>query len=84
MDWYMKFMQVPTENPAKTLADIRNGLIEEFKKPKSESQYITELKEIKQYPNESVWNFDQRFKTLMAKVRFGMSDYNTSDPMSSW
>ena len=32
------------------------------------------LKEIKKYPNESVWDFDQRFKILMEKVSFGMSD----------
>ena len=31
-----------------------------------EAQYIMELKEIKQFPNEMVWDFDQRFKTLMA------------------
>ena len=37
-------------------------------------QYITELKEIKQYPNETVWDFDQRFKTLMARVSFEMND----------
>ena len=74
LDWYMKFVQVSMGHPQKTLAQIRNGLIEEFKKPKSESQYITELKEIKQYPNESVWDFDQRLKTLMAKVSFGMSN----------
>ena len=33
-----------------------------------------ELKEIKKYPNEIVWDFDQHFKTLMAKVIFGISD----------
>jgi hypothetical protein len=31
---------------------------------KSESQCITELKEIKQKVAEPVWEFDQRFKTL--------------------
>ena len=74
LDWYMKFVQVPTGTPAKTLAEVRRGLIEEFRKPKSEAQYITELKEIKQYPNETVWDFDQRFKTLMERVIFEMSD----------
>ena len=74
LDWYMKFVQVPTGHPQKILAQIRTRLIEEFKKPKYESQYITKLKEIKQYPNESIWDFDQRFKTLMAKVSFVMSD----------
>jgi hypothetical protein len=32
----------------KPLNEIKNALIAEFKKPKSESQCITELKEIKQ------------------------------------
>ena len=50
------------------------GLIEEFRKSKSEAQYITEQKEIKQFPNETVWDFDQRFKTLMARVIFSISD----------
>ena len=43
-------------------------------KPKFEAQYITELKEIKQFPNETILDFDQRFKTLMAQVSFQMSD----------
>ena len=47
------------------LDNILKGLLEEFKKPKSEAQYIIELKEIKEFPNEMVWDFDQRFKTLM-------------------
>ena len=50
------------------------GFIDEFKKPKYELQCIRELKEIKQFPTEFVWDFDQRFKTLMAKVRFQMLD----------
>ena len=44
LDWYMKFVQVSMGHPQKTLVQIRIVLIEEFKKPKSESQYITELK----------------------------------------
>ena len=42
-------------------------MISVFKKPKYESQYITEIKETKQSLEESVWDFDQRFKTLMEK-----------------
>ena len=42
--------------------------------PKSKAQYIIEMKEIKKYPNETIWYFDQRFKTLMARVSFEMSD----------
>ena len=54
--------------------EIRRGIFEELKKVKSKAQYITELKEIKQFPNETIWDFDQRFKKLMARVSFQMSD----------
>ena len=73
LDWYMKFSMVPTSIPHKTLDHIEKGLIYEFRKPKSMSQCITKLKEIKQFPTESVWDFDQRLKNLMAKVSFLMS-----------
>ena len=49
-------------------------MICEFIKPKSESQYIIEIKEIKKSLAEFVWDFDQWFKTLMDKVSFHMSD----------
>ena len=68
LDWYMKFIQVPMGTPTKTLDEVRRGLIEEFQKPKSGAQYITELKENKKFPNETIWDFDQRFKTLIARV----------------
>ena len=45
-------------------------MIKEFKKPKSESQSITKLKEIQQKRGESVWDFDQRFKVLLDQVSF--------------
>ena len=49
-------------------------MICEFKKPKSESQCITEIKEIKQLLTKSIWDYNQRVKNLMAKVSFQMSD----------
>ena len=58
LDWYMRFMLVPQGGTTKTLDEIRKGIFEEFKKPKSEAQYIIELKEIKQFPNEMIWDFD--------------------------
>ena len=70
----MKFFQVPMGAPTKKLAEVSKGLIEEFKKLKSKAQYIIELKEINQYLNETVWDFDQRFKTLMERVNFEMSN----------
>jgi hypothetical protein len=42
----------------KPLNHIKNTLITEFKKPKSESQCITEMKEIKKNLVESIWEFD--------------------------
>ena len=52
------------------LVDIKTTMIKEFKKPKSESQSIIELKEIQQKRGESVWDFDQRFKVLLDQVSF--------------
>jgi len=67
---YMKFASGPT----KSLADTKKALITEFKKPKSESQCITELKEIKQKFNEPVWKFNQRYKTLTSHLSFQIPD----------
>ena len=58
LDWYMRFVQVPHGIVKKTLNEIWEGLLEKFKKPKSKAQYITKLKEIKQFPNETIWDFD--------------------------
>ena len=58
----------------KPLNDIKNALIAEFKKPKSESQCITELNEIKQRVAEPVWEFYQRFKTLKGQLTFHIPD----------
>ena len=58
----------------KTLNEIQEGLFKEFKKPKSESQYITEFKEIKKFQNETIWDFDQGFNMLMDRVIFEMSN----------
>jgi hypothetical protein len=43
--WYMKLVQGIVQ--PKPLGEMKNALIAEFKKPKLESQCITELKEIK-------------------------------------
>ena len=57
----------------RTLVQVRVVLIGEFKKPKLESQCITNLKEIKQKLTESVWEFDQKFKTLLDQVIFDIA-----------
>ena len=43
LTWYMKY----TSAQIRTLTEVRTAMIKEFKKPKSESQCITELKDIK-------------------------------------
>ena len=48
----------------RTLVEVRAAMIKEFKKPKSESQCITKLKDIKHLPTESVWDFDHKLKPL--------------------
>jgi hypothetical protein len=58
----------------KPLNEIKNVLITEFKKPNSESQCITELKEIKKKVAKPVWEFDQRFKTLTGRLNFQIPD----------
>ena len=50
LTWFMKFSS--TQNHV--LDDIKKTMIKEFKNPKSESQCITELKEIQQRRGESV------------------------------
>jgi hypothetical protein len=55
--WYMKLQSIMPIGQARTLVEIKKVLLKEFKNPKSESQYITELKEIKQVQTESVWDF---------------------------
>jgi hypothetical protein len=61
----------------KPLNDIKTALSAEFKKPKSNSQCIIELKEIKQRVVEAVWEFDKRFKTLTGHLKFHIpEEYN--------
>jgi hypothetical protein len=64
----MKFSQGVAQ--LKPLDVIKTALISKFKKPKWESQCITELKEIKQRVVEPMWEFDQRFKTLTGHLNF--------------
>ena len=60
LTWYIKYNTVP-----RILVQVKTTTIKEFKKPNSESQCITELKDIKQLPTELVWDFDKKFKALI-------------------
>ena len=59
LDWFMKYCVVSLGQPQRILGEIRRVMISEFRKPQSESQCITEIKEIKQAPTETVWDFEQ-------------------------
>jgi hypothetical protein len=48
----MNMYSTKTTGHARTLEEIRQELLKEFKKPKFESRCITEMKEIKQLHNE--------------------------------
>jgi len=56
------------------LVEINKALLKEFKKPKSESRYITELNKIKQVQIKSVWNYDQCFKDVMGRLNLQPPD----------
>jgi hypothetical protein len=68
--WYMKPKSTTPTGQARMLEEIRKELLKYLKKPKSELQYITELNEIKQVQNKSIWDYDQCFKELMGRLTF--------------
>ena len=47
------------QNSITTIDQIKVALKQKFKKPKSYSQIVNELKDIKQGPSEFVWEVDQ-------------------------
>jgi hypothetical protein len=53
--WYMKLQGITPTIHVRTLEEIKKALLKDFKKPKSESNYIIELKEIKEVQIESIW-----------------------------
>jgi hypothetical protein len=49
---------------------VKQALLKSFQRPKSESQCVTEMKEINKIVNESVWDFDKIFKVLKDRLSF--------------
>jgi hypothetical protein len=72
LSWYMKFSSGSAQ--PKPLNEIKTVLSEEFNKPKSQSECITNLKEVKQTMTRPVWEFDYRFKTLIGHLSFQIPD----------
>lgn len=57
-------------HPSPILDETKTVLNAKLKKPKSQSQCIMEIKEIKQVVSESFWELDQRFKMLLGQANF--------------
>jgi hypothetical protein len=62
LDWYMSLDANSLPRTTRTIIHIKKLLINEFHKPSSEDQYMNEMIQIRQKPEESVWEIDQRFK----------------------
>jgi hypothetical protein len=75
----MKLQNIMPAGQAKTLVEIRKEPLKEFKKKKSESQSITELKEIKQVQTKLVCNFDQIFKDVIGRMNFEIPDQQNQE-----
>jgi len=63
--WYIKYS---TTHLAVKLKATKDALNNDFKKPKSQAQFVTEFKEIKWKVNESSWDFDQSLKCLLQQA----------------
>jgi hypothetical protein len=52
--WYMKYKATMPVGQARSLDNIKQDMLRKFQNPKSESQCIMEIKEIKQKERETV------------------------------
>jgi len=67
-------MVYSTTNLNDTLAETKTTLNIKFRKPKSETQCVNEIKEIKQMANEPTWDIDQRLNFLLRQDNLQISD----------
>ena len=74
LERYTIFSIVPVGVAPKTLNQIRVGLIDKFRNPKSEYHCITEIKYIKQLSTKYAWDFDNIFNKLMVKLSIQISN----------
>jgi hypothetical protein len=74
LDWYMILAANSLPRTTKMIGEIKKLLINEFQKPISEDQYMNKMIEIRQKPEEYVWELDQIFKRLKGKIKYTMTD----------
>jgi hypothetical protein len=58
----------------KTVAEVKNLLVNEFQKPSSKDHYMNEMIEMGKKPGDSVWEIDQWFKHLKGKLKYSITD----------
>jgi hypothetical protein len=68
--WYMKYKATMPIGWIRSLVDIKRDLLKEFQNPKSKSQYVSEIKDIKQQQGKIMWDYDQWFKILLDRLMF--------------
>ena len=56
------------------IEEIKNALKEQFNKPNSYSQIVDDMKDFKQGPSESMWDFDRRLKKVIREGGFQYDD----------
>ena len=67
-------MQYISQNGGASIQDIKDALKHQFRKPKSYSQLVAEVKDFKQGASESVWEADQRLKKAIREGGFEYDD----------
>jgi hypothetical protein len=70
LTWYMKYKATAPTGQERSLTKINQYMVREFHKPKSESQCVMEIKEVKQKEGETVWDYDHQFNILLERLTF--------------
>lgn len=71
LTWYMKYSSI---NPMTGIEDIHTELKKEFSQPKSEAQMVVGFKEITMMPGETLWDLDQRFKSIIHEANMTLTN----------
>jgi hypothetical protein len=72
--WYMSLATNSLPGTTRMIGDMKKLLINQFQKSSSEDQYMNEIIEIRQKPEESIWEIEKVFKQLKGKIKYVMTD----------
>ena len=71
LSWYINY-SVMNQNATLDKKNLARNA--EFRKPKSQSQCITKIKEIDKLVTKTMWEVDQIFNKLLSEVNFEIPD----------